>query len=65
MLLGACESRIGIAPVRVACEKSLKLAEKMQLRSRISSGPIQIQISGWSIPTEKSARNLRSCILGR
>ena len=36
-LLAACESRMGIAPIHVACQKSIELAEKMQYGSCISS----------------------------
>ena len=32
-LLAACESRIGIAPIKVTCQKSLELAKKMQYGS--------------------------------
>ena len=32
-LLGACESRVGIAPIKVTCQKSLDLALKMQYGS--------------------------------
>ena len=36
-LLAACESRVGIAPMRVACDKALRRAEKMQYGSCVSS----------------------------
>lgn len=36
-LLGACESRMGIAPIKVACQKSLNLARKMQYGSCIEA----------------------------
>lgn len=32
-ILAACESRVGIAPIKVACQKSLNLAQKMQYDS--------------------------------
>lgn len=36
-LLAACESRMGIAPIRVSCNKAIKHAEKMQYGSCVSS----------------------------
>lgn len=36
-LLAACESRMGIAPLRVACNKAIKHAEKMQYGSCVTS----------------------------
>lgn len=35
-LLGACESRVGIAPIYVTCEESLQLAKKMQYGSCVA-----------------------------
>lgn len=36
-LLAACESRMGIAPIRVSCDRAIKHAEKMQYGSCVSS----------------------------
>ena len=36
-LLAACESRVGIAPIQVTCQKSLDLARKMQYGSCIEA----------------------------
>lgn len=36
-LLAACESRVGIAPMKVACQKSLNLAKKMQYGSCVEA----------------------------
>ena len=36
-LLGACESRMGIAPISIACEKAIKHAERMQYGSCAAS----------------------------
>lgn len=36
-LLAACESRMGIAPIRVSCDKAIKHAERMQYGSCVSS----------------------------
>ena len=36
-LLVACESRMGIAPIRVACDKAIKHAQRMQYGSCIAS----------------------------
>ena len=36
-LRGACESRLGTAPIKVACQKSLELAKKMQYGSCIEA----------------------------
>ncbi len=36
-LLAACESRIGIAPIRVACQKSIDRARKMQYGSCVEA----------------------------
>lgn len=36
-LLSACESRFGIAPMKVACQKSLNLAKKMQYGSCVEA----------------------------
>lgn len=36
-LLAACESKVGIAPIQVACQKSLDLARKMQYGSCIDA----------------------------
>lgn len=36
-LLAACESRVGIAPIRVACDKAIKHAQRMQYGSCIAS----------------------------
>lgn len=36
-LLGACESRMGVAPIQVSCDKAIKHAEKMQYGSCVDS----------------------------
>ena len=36
-LLAACESRMGIAPIRIACSEAIKRADRMQYASCISS----------------------------
>ena len=36
-LLAACESRMGVAPIRVACDKIIKRAERMQYVSCVAS----------------------------
>lgn len=36
-LLAACESRVGIAPIRVACDEAIKHAHRMQYGSCVSS----------------------------
>lgn len=35
VLMAACESRVGIAPIHVTCQKWLKLAQKMQFGSSV------------------------------
>ena len=36
-LLAACESRLGIAPIRIACDKAIRHAKRMQYGSCVSS----------------------------
>lgn len=36
-LLAACESRVGIAPIRVTCDKAIRHAQRMQYGSCVSS----------------------------
>ena len=36
-LLAACESRVGIAPIHVACDKAIRHAQRMQYGSCVSS----------------------------